>query len=64
MSETGERIKYCRARADQCRAWADIARSPATHDDFLNVAAQWDLLAKEIAEIEQARINVQMPATG
>jgi len=32
----------CRAHAEQCRAWSEVAHSQTTKQEFLKVAAQWE----------------------
>ena len=55
MSEATNRAERCRKRAEHCRALADRATRQASKDEFINVTAQWDELAREIEDIERVR---------
>jgi hypothetical protein len=59
LSEVPDRAKRCRACAEQCRAWADLATHQDSKREFMKVSRQWDDLAKEIEEIERARTFVR-----
>jgi hypothetical protein len=54
LSEVTDRAGRCRARAEQCRAWADLATHQDSKKEFTRVARQCDELANEIEEIERA----------
>jgi hypothetical protein len=56
MSAATNRVKKCRAHAEQCRAWSELATSEATRKEFLKVAGQWETLAREIDDIERMRV--------
>ena len=58
MSEATVRARNCRAHAEQCRAWSDLATHQGHRHEFMKVAEQWDQLAQEIEEIERIRIFV------
>ncbi len=53
MASKSARIRNYLARAEQCRAWADLSRHEASKDEFLRVAAQWKDLADEVERIER-----------
>src|SRR6516162_5860252 len=55
FSEPADRAKRCRDRAEQCRAWADLATHQVSKWEFMDVSRQWDELAKEIEQIERAQ---------
>jgi DNA repair ATPase RecN len=55
FSEAADRAKRCRDRAEQCRAWADLATHQVSKLEFMDVSRQWDELAKEIEGIERAQ---------
>ena len=56
MSAATDRAKKCRAHAEQCRAWSDLAQSKVIKQEFLKVAEQWETLAREIEDIERMRV--------
>ena len=55
QTSSSDRARKCRARSEQCRAWAELSRHAWAKEEFLKVAAQWSSLADEIEEIERMR---------
>ena len=58
MSEASDRAKDCRAHADRCRAWADLATKQASREEFLRLSEQWDQLCGEIEQIGRMRMFI------
>ena len=56
MTIAEERARKCLAHAEQCKAWAELASRESAKEQFLKLAAEWDALAAEIAEIEKMKI--------
>ncbi len=38
---------HYRAKAEQCRKWAERALTPREKDDWIELAAKWEVLAPE-----------------
>ena len=62
MSDATDRAKNCRAHAEQCRAWFELATHALSKEEFIKVALQWENLAQEIEQIERMRTFVTRAA--
>ncbi len=55
MSEGISRAAVYRAQAEACRAQAVHADDPEIRDTYLNLAAQWERLARQVDQFESER---------
>ena len=47
-----DRATHYRSEAARCRADAEATRYPDLKENYLNVAQQWDDLAREVADLD------------
>jgi hypothetical protein len=53
MVETYDRSAKCRAHAERCRIWADMAQLERIKKEFARMAEQWEALANEVELIDR-----------
>lgn len=55
MITATDRVKKCLAHVEQCKAWAELTDRAVAKEEFRKLAAEWDALAGEIAEINKIK---------